>query len=189
MTGARPGTARSACPEPLQAERPSRGQADAAAMAATHAPIVAEVTGPRTISVSGEASSPTARRLNRCGTSPGNRYSPLTAHRMSGSSGARRPTRRAVSPTVRLMPGASRVEKACICEHEDAHHELMVQSRQGYKTAATQGWHNGGIALYGYRFTVHPHPNPHKARTGLVERTLDWTRYGRLSCAESTTST
>ncbi len=53
------------------------------------------------------------------------------------------------------------------------HHELMVKSRQGYETAAVQGWNNGGIALYGYRFVLHPHPNPHKARTGLAKRTLE----------------
>ena len=53
------------------------------------------------------------------------------------------------------------------------HHELMVKSRQGYETAASQGWHNGGIALYGYRFTIHQHPNPHKARTGQAKRTLE----------------
>jgi site-specific DNA recombinase len=53
------------------------------------------------------------------------------------------------------------------------HHELMIKSRQGYETAATQGWHNGGIALYGYRFAMHQHPNPHKARTGQAKRTLE----------------
>lgn len=53
------------------------------------------------------------------------------------------------------------------------HHELMAKSRQGYEVAAQQGWHNGGIALYGYRFVTHPHPNPNKAKQGLFKRTLE----------------
>ncbi len=50
---------------------------------------------------------------------------------------------------------------------------LMKASRQGYETATRQGWHMGGVACYGYQLTPHPHPNPHKARRGLVRHTLD----------------
>jgi site-specific DNA recombinase len=53
------------------------------------------------------------------------------------------------------------------------HRELMTQSRKGYETATYQGWHMGGIACYGYQLVPHPHPNPHKARRGLVRHTLD----------------
>ena len=53
------------------------------------------------------------------------------------------------------------------------HHELMVKSRQGLETSTRQGWHTGGVALYGYRFAVHDHPNPHKASRGQAKRTLD----------------
>ncbi len=53
------------------------------------------------------------------------------------------------------------------------HHELMVKSRQGLETSTRQGWHTGGVALYGYRFVTHDHPNPHKASRGNLKRTLD----------------
>jgi len=53
------------------------------------------------------------------------------------------------------------------------HHELMVESRQGLETSTRQGWHTGGVALYGYRFAVHDHPNPHKASRGQAKRTLE----------------
>ena len=46
------------------------------------------------------------------------------------------------------------------------HHELMVKSRQGQETSTRQGWHTGGVALFGYRFVTHDHPNPHKASRG-----------------------
>jgi len=46
------------------------------------------------------------------------------------------------------------------------HHELMVKSRQGLETSTRQGWHTDGVALYGYRFVTHDHPNPHKASRG-----------------------
>ena len=45
-------------------------------------------------------------------------------------------------------------------------HELKVKSRQGIETAARQGRHAGGKALYGYRFREERHPNPHKAAQG-----------------------
>ena len=53
------------------------------------------------------------------------------------------------------------------------HHELMVKSRQGQETSTRQGWHTGGVALYGYRFVTHDHPNPHKASRGINKRTLE----------------
>jgi site-specific DNA recombinase len=53
------------------------------------------------------------------------------------------------------------------------HHELMVKSRQGQETSTRQGWHTGGVALYGYRFVYHDHPNPHKASRGQRKRTLE----------------
>jgi hypothetical protein len=53
------------------------------------------------------------------------------------------------------------------------HHELMVKSRQGLETSTRQGWHTGGVALYGYRFVTHEHPNPHKAARGQAKRTLE----------------
>ncbi|MDA8360266.1 MAG: recombinase family protein, partial [Actinomycetota bacterium] len=53
------------------------------------------------------------------------------------------------------------------------HHELMVKSRQGQETSTRQGWHTGGVALYGYRFVTHDHPNPHKANRGINKRTLE----------------
>ena len=53
------------------------------------------------------------------------------------------------------------------------HHELMVKSRQGQETSTRQGWHTGGVALYGYRFVTHDHPNPHKAGRGMAKRTLE----------------
>ncbi len=53
------------------------------------------------------------------------------------------------------------------------HHELMVKSRQGLETSTRQGWHTGGVALYGYRFVAHDHPNPHKASRGQAKRTLE----------------
>lgn len=49
----------------------------------------------------------------------------------------------------------------------------MVKSRQGLETSTRQGWHTGGIALYGYRFVEHDHPNPHKAARGQRKRTLE----------------
>jgi site-specific DNA recombinase len=52
-------------------------------------------------------------------------------------------------------------------------HELKVKSRQGIETAARQGRHAGGKALYGYRFAEHEHPNPHKAEQGLKVKTLE----------------
>ena len=55
------------------------------------------------------------------------------------------------------------------------HHELMVKSRQGQETSTRQGWHTGGVALYGYRFVTHDHPNPHKASRGINKRTWSWT--------------
>jgi DNA invertase Pin-like site-specific DNA recombinase len=53
------------------------------------------------------------------------------------------------------------------------HHELMVKSRQGLETSTRQGWHTGGVALYGYRFVTHDHPNPHKASRGNQKHTLE----------------
>jgi site-specific DNA recombinase len=53
------------------------------------------------------------------------------------------------------------------------HHELMVKSRQGLETSTRQGWHTGSVALYGYRFVLHEHPNPHKAARGQAKRTLE----------------
>jgi len=53
------------------------------------------------------------------------------------------------------------------------HHALMVKSRQGQETSTRQGWHTGGVALYGYRFVTHDHPNPHKASRGINKRTLE----------------
>ncbi len=53
------------------------------------------------------------------------------------------------------------------------HHELMVKSRQGQETSTRQGWHTGGVALYGYRFVTHDHPTPHKASRGINKRTLE----------------
>ncbi len=53
------------------------------------------------------------------------------------------------------------------------HHELMVKSRQGLETSTRQGWHTGGVALFGYRFVTHDHPNPHKAARGQAKRTLE----------------
>jgi site-specific DNA recombinase len=53
------------------------------------------------------------------------------------------------------------------------HHELMVKSRQGLEISTRQGWHTGGIALYGYRFVTHDHPNPHKASRGNQKHTLE----------------
>ncbi len=53
------------------------------------------------------------------------------------------------------------------------HHELMVKSRQGQETSTRQGWHTGGVALFGYRFVTHDHPNPHKASRGINKRTLE----------------
>ena len=53
------------------------------------------------------------------------------------------------------------------------HYELMVKSRQGLETSTRQGWHTGGVALYGYRFVTHEHPNPHKAARGQAKRTLE----------------
>jgi hypothetical protein len=53
------------------------------------------------------------------------------------------------------------------------HYELMVKSRQGLETSTRQGWHTGGVALYGYRFVIHDHPNPHKAARGQAKRTLE----------------
>jgi len=53
------------------------------------------------------------------------------------------------------------------------HHELMVKSRQGLETSTRQGWHTGGVALYGYQFVTHDHPNPHKAARGQAKRTLE----------------
>jgi len=49
----------------------------------------------------------------------------------------------------------------------------MVKSRQGQETSTRQGWHTGGVALYGYRFVTHDHPNPHKASRGINKRTLE----------------
>lgn len=52
-------------------------------------------------------------------------------------------------------------------------HELKVKSRQGIETAARQGRHAGGAALYGYRFRELPHPNPHRASQGRKMRVLE----------------
>lgn len=52
------------------------------------------------------------------------------------------------------------------------HRELMVKSRQGLETSTKQGWHTGGVALYGYQFATHDHPNPHQAARGQAKRTL-----------------
>ena len=52
-------------------------------------------------------------------------------------------------------------------------YELKVKSRQGIETAAKQGRHAGGKALYGYRFAEFPHPNPHKAEQGLKVKVLE----------------
>ena len=53
------------------------------------------------------------------------------------------------------------------------HHELIVKSRQGQETSTRQGWHTGGVALYGYRFVTHDHPSSHKASRGINKRTLE----------------
>lgn len=53
------------------------------------------------------------------------------------------------------------------------HHELMVKSREGAETSVRQGWHAGGIALYGYVLAGHDHPNPRKAARGVRKRTLE----------------
>jgi site-specific DNA recombinase len=50
---------------------------------------------------------------------------------------------------------------------------LKQASRQGSETATRQGWHMGGIPLYGYRLDAHDHPNPHKRKRGLHRHTLD----------------
>ena len=52
-------------------------------------------------------------------------------------------------------------------------HELKVKSRQGIETAAKQGRHAGGKALYGYRFVEVEHPNPHKAEQGVKVKMLE----------------
>jgi hypothetical protein len=39
--------------------------------------------------------------------------------------------------------------------------DLKKASRQGSETAIRQGWHMGGIPVYGYRLVAHEHPNPH----------------------------
>jgi site-specific DNA recombinase len=52
-------------------------------------------------------------------------------------------------------------------------HELKVKSRQGIATAAKQGRHAGGKALYGYRFAEREHPNPHKAQQGVKVKVLE----------------
>jgi site-specific DNA recombinase len=52
-------------------------------------------------------------------------------------------------------------------------HELKVKSRQGIETAAKQGRHAGGKALYGYRFVEIEHPNPHKAGQGVKVKLLE----------------
>ena len=52
-------------------------------------------------------------------------------------------------------------------------YELKVKSRQGIETAAKQGRHAGGKALYGYRFAELDHPNPHKAEQGLKVKALE----------------
>jgi len=49
----------------------------------------------------------------------------------------------------------------------------MVKSRQGQETSTRQGWHTGGVVLYGYRFVTHDHPNPHKVSRGINKRTLE----------------
>lgn len=51
-------------------------------------------------------------------------------------------------------------------------YELKVKSRQGIETAARQGRHPGGKALYGYRFREERHPNPHKAEQGMKVKFL-----------------
>lgn len=51
-------------------------------------------------------------------------------------------------------------------------YELKAKSRQGIETAARQGRHPGGKALYGYRFREERHPNPHKAAQGMKVKFL-----------------
>ena len=55
------------------------------------------------------------------------------------------------------------------------HHELMVKSRQGQETSTRQGWHTGGVALYGYRFVTHDHPNPTRRAAGSTSGHWSWT--------------
>jgi hypothetical protein len=69
------------------------------------------------------------------------------------------------------------------------HHGLMVKSRQGLETSTRQVWRSGGVALYGYRFVTHDHPNPQKGARGQAKRTFELTRSARRWPATSTTGT
>jgi site-specific DNA recombinase len=69
------------------------------------------------------------------------------------------------------------------------HHELMVKSRQGQETSTRQGWHTGGVALFGYRSS----PTTTRTRTrqagASTSAPWSWTPCGRRSCGPSTTGT
>ena len=53
------------------------------------------------------------------------------------------------------------------------HFDLMRKTREGRQSGTRQGWHMGGIAAYGYQFSRHEHPNPHKRSRGLSRSRLD----------------
>ena len=53
------------------------------------------------------------------------------------------------------------------------HFDLMRKTREGRQSGTCQGWHMGGIAAYGYQFSRHEHPNPHKRSRGLSRSRLD----------------
>jgi site-specific DNA recombinase len=50
--------------------------------------------------------------------------------------------------------------------------DLLEKSRAGMEESTRQGWHTGGPIPYGYLGEEHEHPNPNKARLGLVKRRL-----------------
>jgi site-specific DNA recombinase len=53
------------------------------------------------------------------------------------------------------------------------HFDLMRKTREGRQSGTRQGWHMGGIPPYGYQFSRHEHPNPHKRSRGLTRARLD----------------
>ncbi len=53
------------------------------------------------------------------------------------------------------------------------HFDLMRKTREGRQSGTRQGWHMGGIPPYGYQFSRHEHPNPHKRSRGLTRSRLD----------------
>ncbi len=53
------------------------------------------------------------------------------------------------------------------------HFDLMRKTREGRQSGTRQGWHMGGTAAYGYQFSKHEHPNPHKRSRGLTRSRLD----------------